>query len=716
MSDTHKIEKGNPLGFFFNPKSVAIVGASSAPGKLSGIILESLKNSGFAGRVYPVNPKYKTVGGLKCHKSIADIKKDIDVAVFALPALSVPDAMEEAAGRVKGAIVIGGGFGEAGLDGAALEGRLKEIAKKRRIRVIGPNCMGIYDTISKLDTFFIPNHRIKRPLPGGVSIASQSGSFAVTAMDELAAEKIGVARVISYGNRADVSEADCLEFLADDENTKAVVLYVESVEDGRRFVEAASLCASKKPVMVVKAGKGAAGVSAAASHTGAIAGRLEIYRAAFKKAGVIELSGYEEFICACRVFGSGQEITPPAGNRVMIITDGGGMGVGIADECLAQGLDPAPLSAEIRAGLKGTFPSYFTISNPMDLTGSATNASFAEAFAGTMNGDAFDMAIVAALWGPPGLTDGLVKMLSEKANAKPVIVCSPGGEFSRKKLGLFRKAGLPVFSTPEGSVRAAALLSRLGKNKRAVAAGLTRGHGLDSKKMNSASINKVIETAKGIGRTTLIEPHAKEVLRLASIQVPRFKLVKDLSGAIDCAGAIGYPVALKVVSPDVAHKTDVGGVCLGLRTVRDIEDGFSQIILNVADEMPMAFVEGFLVEEMVPAGGVEVIVGAMKDAQFGPFVMFGIGGVAVEIMKDVSFRLAPVTREDAREMMGEVKGFALLTGFRGRGMRDIDAVADVIVKLSGIIANIQEIKEIEINPLVVYHRGAVAVDARAALE
>jgi len=234
--------------------------------------------------------------------------------------------------------------------------------------------------------------------------------------------------------------------------------------------------------------------------------------------------------------------------------------------------------------------------------------------------------------------------------------------------------------------------------------------------MNSGDIVKIIDTAKGLGRKTLIEPHAKEVLRLASIQVPRFKLVKDLTGAIDCAGAIGYPVVLKIVSPDIAHKTDVGGVCLGLRTVRDIEDGFSQIILSVADEMPMAFLEGFLVEEMVPAGGIEVIVGAMRDEQFGPFVMFGIGGVAVEIMKDVSFRLAPVTREDAHEMMREVKGFPLLTGYRGAGMRDIEAVADVIVKLSGIIENIQGIKEIEINPLIVYHRGAVAVDARTVLE
>ncbi|MBI1912962.1 MAG: CoA-binding protein [Deltaproteobacteria bacterium] len=453
------------LDFFFNPGSVAIVGASERPGKISRIILESLAKTGFKGSIYPVNPKYDTVAGLKCYPSLSVIGEAIDVAVLALPAENVPEALMGCAGIAKGAIIVSGGFAEVGGKGKELEKAVREISKKEGIRVIGPNCMGIYDAISRLDTFFIPPERIQRPKAGGLSIISQSGSFAITAMDELAAEGIGVARVVSYGNKSDVNEADCLDFLADDEATKAVAIYIESVEEGRKFVEAASRCCAKKPVMAIKVGKAGAGITAAGSHTGAIAGRYEVYRAAFKKAGIIELGGYEEFTVACKAFGMQNEAK---GNRVMIITDGGGMGVGIADACFELGLEVPPLTEELKKGLKPMFPPYFSVSNPIDLTGSATDEWYADALEKTMAGDNYDMAIVAALWGPPALTDRLPDMLARKRGFgnKPVIICSPGGVFSRSKLELFRKAGLPVFSSPEAAVRAAAVLAKGAKAKR----------------------------------------------------------------------------------------------------------------------------------------------------------------------------------------------------------------------------------------------------------
>lgn len=447
------------LDFFFNPGSIAVVGASDRPGKISGIILESLKLSGFSGKIVPVNPNYGEVFGIKCLPSLEDIEGQVDIAVFAIPAESVPGALRNAVGKIRGAIIVSGGFAEMGDAGRALEKEVKEIASRDGIRVIGPNCMGIYDSISKLDTFFIPRERIKRPGKGGLSIISQSGSFAVTAMDELAADGIGVARVISYGNKADINEADCLEFLAADEETKAVAVYIESVEDGRRFVEAARLCSARKPVMAIKVGKGGAGISAARSHTGAMAGRYEVYKAAFKKAGIIELEGYEEFIAACKAFGTQNSA---AGNRVMIITDGGGMGVGIADACHAAGLDAVSLDDSVKKDLKSIFPPYFAVSNPLDLTGSATDEMYADALEKTMSGDFYDIAIVAALWGPPALTDKLPRMLAQKPGLteKPIIICSPGGEYSRSKMGLFREAGLPVFQSPEAAVRAASVLAR----------------------------------------------------------------------------------------------------------------------------------------------------------------------------------------------------------------------------------------------------------------
>lgn len=448
------------LESLFNPKTIAVVGASPTAGKISNIILKSLKHSSFSGKVYPINPRYKEVQGLKCFKSIADIGAQVDLAVFAIPAKTVPGALRDSEARLNVAVIVSGGFGETGEAGRALEKELKEIVSRTGVRVVGPNCMGIYDSFSGVDTFFIPEDRMKRPGKGGLSIVSQSGSFAVTAMDELAAEGAGAARIISYGNKADVNETDCLEFLIDDEQTTAVALYIESIEEGRRFVDVASRCAAKKPVMALKVGKSAVGMDAAHSHTGALAGRYEVYKAAFKKAGVIELSGYEDFLSACKALSVLKKTV--AGRRVMIITDGGGMGVNIADACASLGLEVEPLPEKAKEQMSLLLPRFCSVSNPMDLTGSATDELFAEALEKTLDTDGYDLAIVAALWGPPALTDELPHLISEKAELadKPVIICSPGGVYTRAKTALFGKYGLPVFPSPESAARAASILCR----------------------------------------------------------------------------------------------------------------------------------------------------------------------------------------------------------------------------------------------------------------
>ena len=466
------------LDFLFNPGSIAVVGASPTPGKISNIILENISAAGFKGRVYPVNPKYKSIGSLACYPSLAEIKEGVDLAVFAIPSASVEAAFREGAGRIKGAVIVSGGFGEAGNACRALEKEIRDIARKEQIRVVGPNCMGIYDTVSKVDTFFITSERAARPSKGSLSIVSQSGSFAITAMDELAAEGVGVARVISYGNMVDVNESDCLDFLADDDETGAVAIYMESVADGRRFVEAAARCSAKKPVLALKVGREGAGAAAALSHTGAIAGRHEIYRAAFRKAGVIELSGYEDFIIGCKALGMG---TSSNGNRVMIITDGGGMGVSIADACASMSLDAAPLGADAAGELAPMFPSYFSVRNPLDLTGSATDSMFADAIEKSMSKGGYDIAIVAALWGPPALTDELAELIYERGvlMKKPVIVCTPGGAYTRSKMPLFSRRGLPVFSTPESAARAASILVRAHEGRARAAGSVGVGEGAE---------------------------------------------------------------------------------------------------------------------------------------------------------------------------------------------------------------------------------------------
>jgi acyl-CoA synthetase (NDP forming) len=451
-------EKSSDVSFFFNPKSIAIVGASPNHGKLSYVILESLKRIGFPGVIYPVNPKYTSISDLRCYSSVMEIGEGIDLAVIAVPAPLVLSALIDAGRKIKGAIIVSAGFKEAGEEGRRLEEGIKDLSQREGIRIMGPNCMGLYDTISKVDTFFIPAERIGRPGRGGVSILSQSGSFAATIMDEMASEGIGVARVVSYGNRVDVGESDYLGFLADDKDTRVVALYMESVDDGRRFIEAASRCARKKPVIAVKVGKREAGVSAARSHTGAMAGRYEIYRAAFRKAGIIEVAGYEGLKDACKVLNIWGQVK---GKRVLIISDGGGIGVGIADACEEMGLEVPPLKEAARKRLSKRFPNFYSFGNPIDLTGSATDDDYVTALKDGLK-DGFDIAIVALLWGPPQLTDGLVGRLSEaiRDSDKPVIICSPGGRFTCNMNRAFGERGIPVLTTPESAARAAAVLAK----------------------------------------------------------------------------------------------------------------------------------------------------------------------------------------------------------------------------------------------------------------
>ena len=448
---------GTDISFFFNPKTIAVVGASPTPGKPSHIILESLKRIGFSGTIYLVNPKYTSIDGRKCYGSMVDIKDDIDVAILALPASKVLGTLKPVE-NVKGAIIVSAGFKEVGDSGRLLEEELKDIVARKGIRIIGPNCLGIYDTVSKMDTFFIPVERVKRLKKGRISILTQSGSFAEMIVDEMSAEGIGVARIVSYGNRVDVGESDCLNFLVDDDATKVVVLYMESVDDGRMFVDAASRCRKKKPVVAVKVGKREAGVHAARSHTGAISGRYEIYKAAFKKAGIIEVEGYEGLKDACKVLNT---YDPVAGKKVLIITDGGGVGVSMADACEDLGLEVTGLTEETRKRLIVKLPGFSATGNPVDLTGSVTDEDYVIAIEEGLN-DQYDIVIVTVLWGPPEITERLIDKLKEIRDRynKPILICSPGGKFTRRMAKHFEeKKGLPVFFTPESAARAAAVLA-----------------------------------------------------------------------------------------------------------------------------------------------------------------------------------------------------------------------------------------------------------------
>ncbi len=451
--------KSDDISFFFSPESIAIIGASPAGGKVSNSVMENLRLTGYEGRVSLVNPKYDSINEVKCLDSVTDISEDVDLAIVCVPASAAATVMEEIASKkVKGAILVTAGFKEIGEQGAEIEERISQIARQSGVRLMGPNCLGIFDNISKLDTFFIVRDRIKRPPIGGLSILSQSGSFAGTIMDSLADMGEGVARIVNYGNRADVGETECLEFLAEDPATTAVGIYIESVDDGQKFIRAAQKCVQKKPVFAIKIGRHEAGISATRSHTGAIAGRYEIYRAAFRKAGIIEVTGYGEFLDACRLL---TRLKKSGGKRVLILTDGGGMGASVADACADHGLDVTPLPDEVKEKLSSQLPAFCAISNPMDITGSATDQDFITVLDAAMAH--YDMVIVMALWGPPLLTDALIGMIKDASVriAKPFIMCNPGGAYTKKRNKMFEKAGLPVLTTPESAARAAKILSKI---------------------------------------------------------------------------------------------------------------------------------------------------------------------------------------------------------------------------------------------------------------
>ena len=444
---------------FFNPSSVAIVGATEKPGSLPGIILKNLLTMGFQGKIYPVNPKYKTIFGLRCFSSILDIQDEVALTVIAIPASSVMEVLQQQAQkRIHRAIIISAGFREMGAEGMKMEEEIKHVAIKNDIRILGPNCLGVLDNYTNFTTSFLSWERVSNPKKGSLSILSQSGAFAIALLDLAAQEGLGIAKMVNYGNRIDVGESDLLPFLRDDIHTKVIAIYMESVDDGRRFIEAAKSCSKKKPIVALKVGKGAAGIAAAKSHTGAIAGNYEIYKAAFLKSGIIEANGLEEFIDGVKAISMQN---PPKGNRILIVTNGGGLGVIVADHCSENGLEIPPPSPQLKEKLRSKFSTFYVVNNPVDLTGSACDRDYHIALNTCMiESDEYDAAIIIPLMAPQGMTEKVVDLINDvmKRSGKPAVICTVGGVFTTKVKQLFEEREFPVYPSPERSAKAMAML------------------------------------------------------------------------------------------------------------------------------------------------------------------------------------------------------------------------------------------------------------------
>ena len=700
---------------FLEPKNIAVVGASPKEGSLGRTILENLMR-GFKGKIYPINPKYNEILGIKSYPSISSVPDDIDLAVIAVRAdISVKIAEEAGKKSVKGLIIISGGFAESGEEGRKLQERLVEIKEKYKVRILGPNCIGVYNAVVGLDTFFLPYERMKRPQKGPIAIISQSGAYLASIMDWAAEEGIGISKAVNFGNKVDVDEIDLLKYFAADDDIRVILIYLEGVKSGkgREFIDVARKVTLEngKSIVLLKTGRTSHGARAAYSHTAALAGSYEVFKAAFKQARIIEVEDTLKLFDAAKALAY---LTPPKGRRVGILTNAGGPGVISTDALTSLGLEVPRFSNELQEKLRSLFPPRVAVGNPVDLTGDAGPEEYRKALEILMPSNEIDMLLIIALMQPPTMDIKVADIIADfawKRREKPVVVVTIGSEYAKEFKAYLENRGIPVYDFPDKAAFALYALSRCSEcrwGRRTLYPEIELEELSDK---NEEKVKEIIKNAINSGRKKLLEHEAFEVLRLFDLPVPDFCLATNEYEVKDCVSKIEPPYALKIVSPDIVHKSDVGGVFLNLTDLDEVRDGFRKILANVRSSAPEAKISGVLVQHMVPQG-LEVIVGGKRDPIFGPTVLFGLGGVFVEVFKDVSIRVAPIASADAFEMINEIKAKRLLEGYREQKPRDKRALATVILKIARLMLRQPAVRELDLNPVMSYEDGAVIADAR----
>ncbi len=676
----------------FYPESVAVFGATPKKGRIGNTILKNLK-SRFEGEIYAVNPNYGEIEGVKCFRDARSMPM-VDLAVIVTPARTVPGILEELGRKgVKNAVVISAGFREAGIEGFRLENRLKETAEKYGMNLVGPNCLGIINTSIGLNATFARDI----PESGRIAFLSQSGAFILAVIDWARKNGVGFSKVISLGNKAVMDEVDFLRYLSKDDETDVVILYLESVSRGREFMEAVEKMFREKPVIVLKSGRTESGSRAASSHTGSLAGNYEIYKAAFEQCGAINAETVEELFDFALVLSKYRRV-----GKLAIITNSGGPGVIASDFADIHGVEMARFESETVEKLKAVLPPHAGFYNPVDILGDADAERFGTALR-TVEEDR-NVGFILTILTPSAILD-FSRCAEEVARVKkPVVTCFMGGESVERAVDMIRGQGIPNFFDPERAVRA---IRAVRDYERMV----ERGTGTPVKVEVDRERVKRFFARHSSGYVGL---EAMELLSAYNIPVARWGIARTLEEVRKIADDIGYPVVLKVISPDIVHKSDAGGVRLNVDR-EEVESAFRDILLSIERKFPGARIDGVLVQEMV-GDGAEVIVGMKRDPSFGPVIMFGLGGVFVEVFRDVTFRVAPLTKESAMEMIKKVRAYRILRGYRGARGADIDALADVLVKVSALATENEKILEMDLNPVKVTEKGCVVVDVRIALE
>ena len=667
---------GDSLHALFRPDRIAVIGASARPEKMGYQILRNILDAGFAGQVIPVNPKGEVILGRDSVRSVSDIPPGTDLAVVIIPAPSVPETILQLGERkVRAAIVITGGFAESGPEGARLQEELARNARRAGIRIVGPNCQGVN----------YPHHGLCASWPlitrrGAMAIASQSGTVGAALADWASEERLGFSAFVSMGNRVDVDEADLMEFFASDPNTRVIALYIEGVKDARKFLDAATRC--EKPIVIFKPGRTERGRKAAESHTRSLAGKDEIYDSVFRQFGIHRASSLEDLYDFAKALAY---VPPPPGPRMLIVTSSGGSAIIATDVAEENGFQVAPLPAALSSRLREVLPAHCIVANPLDLTGDTDAERYRQVVAASR--DHYD--VITTIFGDP--IPGASEVMERGRN--DLVVYLGGADVERAERLLLHEKGIAVFPTPERAVKALACHTRFTRREFGAHAEAAQG-------------------AETRGGQSLTPADSMRFLNGEGVPVARSQWAASEDEAVAAAERIGYPVALKINSLDITHKSDVGGVILDVRDEKSVRKAVRDLSA-IVDRQGVRR-GGVLVSAMAGSGS-EVVIGVTRDPQFGHAVMFGMGGVLVEVLRDVSFRIVPFSESDAEEMISEIRGAKILSGVRGSRPADLRAVRKLLVEISELVRRHPEIDEMDLNPVIVHEKGLTVVDARVVL-
>ncbi|MES0339728.1 MAG: acetate--CoA ligase family protein [Anaerolineales bacterium] len=697
------------LDAFFSPQSIAVIGASTNTSKLGYAVLDNLVNGDFlrdGRKVYPINPKADEILGLPAFPVVSDIPDPIDLAVIVIPYPLVPEAMRTCGEKgIPAVIVISAGFREAGMDGLEREQELIEITTEYNIRLIGPNCLGVINTVIPMNASFSAG----LPPKGPMDFMSQSGALGTAILDWAQAGRLGLNKFVSLGNKADVSEIDLLRAWAKDPTSNVILSYMEGLPDGQEFISVAREVSKIKPIVALKSGVTQAGSRAVSSHTGSLAGSEQAYEAAFRQSGVLRAHSLQDLFDMARAFGY---LSPLQGDRIAIVTNAGGPGILATDALERAGLKLARFKPECIKALEQFLPDAASAANPIDVLGDARADRYRFALEQVIKSPSVDGILVILT--PQAMTEiietaDVITEISEKVDI-PILASFMGEARVKAGIEIMAKHNVPNFAFPE---RAAMVLQAMSQYREYRARPLPSFESFD---VDQKAVRETIDRVLDEGRLSIGDAEAKSILTAYGLQAPPSEIAETAEKAVEIAADMGYPVVLKIASPDILHKTDVGGVKVGLQNATDVRDAFDLITYRSQRYLPEAHLWGCQVQKMVPSG-LEILIGMNRDPQFGPLVTFGLGGIYVEALKDASFRIAPFSRDEAAQMLTEIRAKALLDGVRGEPPVDKETLIEALLRISQLVLDFPEIAELDINPFIVYEegRGGVALDMRLIL-